>query len=52
VVHEVFVGAGEVFAAAKARGHAEIGFWDYAKFGIPVTILTTIVGMVILLLLN
>jgi Na+/H+ antiporter NhaD/arsenite permease-like protein len=29
-----------------------VGFWDYAKFGIPVTILTTIAGMVILLLMR
>ena len=35
-----------------ARGHAEIGFWDYAKFGIPVTILTTLAGMAILSWLN
>jgi Na+/H+ antiporter NhaD/arsenite permease-like protein len=30
----------------------EVGFWDYAKFGIPVTILTTVIGMVILLLIG
>jgi Na+/H+ antiporter NhaD/arsenite permease-like protein len=36
----------------SARGHAELGFWDYAKFGIPVTILTTVAGMGILLLLH
>ena len=35
-----------------ARQRVEIGFWDYAKFGIPVTILTTIAGMVILMLMN
>jgi Na+/H+ antiporter NhaD/arsenite permease-like protein len=33
----------------SARGHCEVGFWDYARFGIPITILTTVVGMVILL---
>jgi Na+/H+ antiporter NhaD/arsenite permease-like protein len=33
----------------SARGHLEVGFWDYARFGIPITILTTVVGMVVLL---
>lgn len=41
-----------IIVVESARGHAEVGFWDYAKFGIPVTILTTIAGMVILLWLN
>ena len=41
-----------IIVVESARGHAEVGFWDYAKFGIPVTILTTIAGMGILLLLN
>jgi Na+/H+ antiporter NhaD/arsenite permease-like protein len=41
-----------IIVVESARGHAEVGFWDYAKFGIPVTSLTTIAGMVILLLLN
>jgi Na+/H+ antiporter NhaD/arsenite permease-like protein len=35
----------------SARGHCDVGFWDYARFGIPVTVLTTIAGMIILLLL-
>ena len=41
-----------IIVVESARGHVEVGFWDYARFGIPVTILTTIVGMAILLLLN
>lgn len=41
-----------IIVVESARGHAEMGFLDYAKFGIPVTILTTIAGMVVLLLLN
>jgi Na+/H+ antiporter NhaD/arsenite permease-like protein len=41
-----------IIVVESARGHAEVGFWDYAKFGIPVTILTTLAGMVLLLLLN
>jgi Na+/H+ antiporter NhaD/arsenite permease-like protein len=36
----------------SARAHVEVGFWDYARFGIPVTILTTGIGMVILLALG
>jgi Na+/H+ antiporter NhaD/arsenite permease-like protein len=41
-----------IIVVESARGHAEVGFWDYAKFGIPVTILTTLAGMVILLAVN
>ena len=36
----------------SARGHCEIGFWDYARLGIPITVLTSIAGMAILLLLG
>jgi Na+/H+ antiporter NhaD/arsenite permease-like protein len=38
-----------IIVVESARGHCEVGFWDYAKFGIPVTLLTTAVGMVLLL---
>ena len=41
-----------IIVVESARGHAEVGFWDYAKFGVPVTILTTFAGMGILLLLQ
>ena len=34
----------------SAREHLEIGFWDYARFGIPITILTTVAGIVVLML--
>jgi Na+/H+ antiporter NhaD/arsenite permease-like protein len=33
----------------SARGHIEVGFWDYARFGIPVTLLTLVVGLALLL---
>jgi Na+/H+ antiporter NhaD/arsenite permease-like protein len=36
----------------SAREHLEIGFWDYARFGIPITILTTIAGTFVLLVLH
>jgi Na+/H+ antiporter NhaD/arsenite permease-like protein len=41
-----------IIVVESARGHAEVGFWDYAKFGIPVTLLTTAAGMLVLLLLH
>jgi Na+/H+ antiporter NhaD/arsenite permease-like protein len=41
-----------IIVVESARKHVEIGFWDYARFGIPVTILTTVVGMIILVLLG
>jgi Na+/H+ antiporter NhaD/arsenite permease-like protein len=40
-----------IIVLESARKHTEMGFWDYAKFGIPVTILTTVAGMGLLLLL-
>jgi Na+/H+ antiporter NhaD/arsenite permease-like protein len=36
----------------SAREHLEVGFWDYARFGVPVTILTTVAGVAVLLLLR
>ena len=41
-----------IIVVESARGHIEFGFWDYARYGIPVTILTTVAGMFILLLLH
>jgi Na+/H+ antiporter NhaD/arsenite permease-like protein len=36
----------------SAREHLEIGFWDYARFGIPITISTTVAGTFVLLMLH
>jgi Na+/H+ antiporter NhaD/arsenite permease-like protein len=36
----------------SAPEHLEVGFWDYARFGIPITILTTAAGVLVLLLLR
>lgn len=36
----------------SAREHLEIGFWDYTRFGIPITILTTVAGTCVLLTLH
>ena len=41
-----------IIVVESARGHVEVGFWDYARFGIPVTLLTTAAGMGVLLLLH
>ncbi len=41
-----------IIVVESARQHGEVRFWDYAKYGIPVTVLTTIAGMGVLLLLG
>jgi Na+/H+ antiporter NhaD/arsenite permease-like protein len=41
-----------IIVVESARGHCEVGFWDYAKYGIPVTLLTTIAGVAILVALG
>ena len=41
-----------IIVVESARRHIQIGFWDYAKYGIPITILTTAAGTVLLLLAN
>jgi Na+/H+ antiporter NhaD/arsenite permease-like protein len=41
-----------IIVVESARQHIKIGFWDYAKIGIPVTLLTTVIGVAILLLLG
>ena len=41
-----------IIVVESARQHVEVGFWDYAKFGLPITLLTTLAGLVILLALG
>ena len=36
----------------SARDHIQVGFWDYARYGIPITILTTASGVAVLLVLR
>jgi Na+/H+ antiporter NhaD/arsenite permease-like protein len=36
----------------SAREHLQIGFWDYARFGVPITIVTTAAGIGVLLVLH
>lgn len=38
-----------IIVVESARKHVEVGFWDYAKFGLPVTVLTLVAGMLVLL---
>jgi Na+/H+ antiporter NhaD/arsenite permease-like protein len=40
-----------IIVVESARDHLEVGFWDYARYGIPITILTTMAGVAILLAL-
>jgi Na+/H+ antiporter NhaD/arsenite permease-like protein len=39
-----------IIVVESVRQHIRIGFWDYAKIGIPVTLMTTALGVAILLL--
>ena len=41
-----------IIVVESARHHIKIGFWDYAKIGIPVTILTTVIAVATLLLIG
>ncbi len=41
-----------IIVVESARAHVELGFWDYTRYGIPVTILTTVAGMLILMWLH
>ena len=41
-----------IIVVASARKHVQFGFWDYARLGIPVTILPPLIGMLILMLMH
>lgn len=41
-----------IIVVESARGHCEVGFWDYARLGIPITLLTTLAGVTLLLALH
>jgi len=36
----------------SARQHLEVSFWDYARLGIPITILTIASGIILLLVVS
>ena len=38
-----------VIVLESARQHIEVGFWDYARVGIPIAFLTTAAGVAVLL---
>ncbi|MHB1307879.1 MAG: ArsB/NhaD family transporter [Limisphaerales bacterium] len=38
-----------IIVVESARKHVEIGFWDYARYGIPITVLTLVAGLAVLL---
>ncbi len=37
-----------LIVAQRARPYVQIGFWEYAKTGVPVTILTLAAGVLML----
>jgi Na+/H+ antiporter NhaD/arsenite permease-like protein len=39
-----------IIVVESARGHIEVGFWDYARYGVPITLATTAAGVVLVLL--
>jgi len=41
-----------IIVVESARGHIEIGFWDYAKIGAPITVTTLAAGVALLLVLG
>jgi Na+/H+ antiporter NhaD/arsenite permease-like protein len=41
-----------IIVVESARGHVEIGFWDYARYGVPVTVATSCAGVLLLLVLR
>jgi Na+/H+ antiporter NhaD/arsenite permease-like protein len=41
-----------IIVVESARAHVQMGFWDYARFGMPVTILATLAGMLLLTLVH
>jgi len=42
----------KMIVVESARDHIQVSFWDYARFGIPITILTSAAGVVVLLVLR
>jgi Na+/H+ antiporter NhaD/arsenite permease-like protein len=44
--------AANIIVMESARRHVQVGFWDYAKFGIPITLATIGVGLTILLVMS
>ena len=49
---QIISSVANVIVVESAREHLEIGFWDYARFGIPITILATVAATFVLLVLR
>jgi Na+/H+ antiporter NhaD/arsenite permease-like protein len=47
----VFGSAANVIVFESARDHVHIGFWEFLRIGIPITVVTTLVGVALLLAL-
>jgi Na+/H+ antiporter NhaD/arsenite permease-like protein len=41
-----------IIVLESARGEVEVGFWEYARLGVPITLATTVIGLVVLLLMT
>lgn len=48
----LFGSVANIIVVESAKPHIEVGFWDYARLGIPITIVTTIVGVAGLLMVG
>lgn len=46
----LFGSVANIIVVESARPHIEVGFWDYARLGIPITLVTTVVGVAALLI--
>lgn len=46
----IFGSVANIIVVECAKPHIDVGFWDYARLGIPITVATTVVGVSLLLL--
>ena len=51
-LHDFVGSVANMIVLESVRDHLEVGFWDYARFGIPITILTTAAGVWLFLVLH
>jgi Na+/H+ antiporter NhaD/arsenite permease-like protein len=49
---EIIGSVANMIVVESARDHIEVRFWDYARFDVPITILTTVAGVTVLLLMR
>jgi Na+/H+ antiporter NhaD/arsenite permease-like protein len=41
-----------IIVVESAKPHIEVGFWDYARLGVPITIITTVIGIAMVLMMG